>query len=91
MLGILVLGVREQFAGAAEFDAGRQLLGECFELVFAGSFIVLEYCGHVRVETRVARLLALQLTPLVALAPLVQLLCRVRAFALVESVVALSI
>ena len=74
MLGILVLGVREQFAGAAEFDAGRQLLGERLEFSVAGVIVVLEHCGHVRVEACVARLLALQLTPLVALAPLVQLL-----------------
>ena len=91
MLGILVLGVREQFAGAAEFDAGRQLLGERLEFAVADSFIVLEHCGHVRVETLVARLFALQLIPLIALAPLVQLLCRVRAFALIERVVALTI
>ena len=71
MLGILVLGVREQFAGAAEFDPGRQLLGERLEFAVAGVIVVLEDCGHVRVEACVACLLALQLTPLVALAPLV--------------------
>lgn len=71
MLGVLILGVRDERAAAVELDAFWELLGECLELAVAGALIVLKYRGHIRVKASVARLIALQLAPIKALAPLV--------------------